>query len=172
MRSLILFLSLFFIPCAFGISKPAFKLEPELKRNYVSLLNQANDFHKVIATGDAEAIQVEIKETQEIIAKLYKQILSVSELHHKIHSHKLLKSIEEQLAVMHSRNSLDESGKKKNIKKLFNSFFELAQVYDLTKDIKGKILYCSRDRSLWFQESGKANNPITPSYKNCGRSIL
>ena len=172
MRSFILFFALFYLPLAFGAKKPAFPLDPKLKANYLALLRQAADFHKVIATGDEKATQEEIKETQEIIAKLYKQILFIPQFHHKIHSHKLLKSIEEQLAIMHFNNSLDENGKKKNIKKLFNSFFELAQVYDLTKDMEDKILYCSRDKSLWFQKSGKAKNPITPSYKNCGRSIL
>ena len=136
------------------------------------LLEKAADFHKVIEKGDRKAIETEIKETQEIIARLYSQIFSVSQFHHRIHSHKLLKSIEEQLAVMRSKSSLGKSTDKRNIKKLFNSFFELAQVYDLRKDIKDRIFYCSRDRSLWFQEKGKARNPINLDYKNCGRVIL
>lgn len=148
------------------------KLDATLKESYLTLLGQATELHKVITQENKNAIQGEIKETQEIIAKLYKQILSVPQFHHRIHSHKLLKSIEEQLAVMHLNSSLDKEKEKKNIKKLFNSFFELAQVYDLKEDIKDKVFYCSKDKSLWFQEGGKAKNPINPSYKNCGRLIL
>ena len=153
---------------AFGAK--TLKLDPQLRANYVILLEQADDFHKAIAQQDETAIVSEIKETQEIIAKLYSQILSITQFQHKIHSHKLLNSIEVSLSSLN--NSLDENKKKQNLKKLFNSFFELAQVYDLTKDISSKILYCPRDKSLWFQKQGKAQNPINPSYKNCGRAIL
>ena len=172
MKSLILFLAVFYFPAFSATNKQTFKLNPNLKGNYLALLEQAADFHNVIAKGDTKAIQTEIKETQEIIAKLYRQILSVPQFHHRIHSHKLLKSIEEQLAIIHSNSFANQNGKKKNVKKLFNSFFELAQVYDLTKDMKDKIFYCSRDKSLWFQTSGKAKNPISLSYKNCGRPVL
>ena len=172
MKSFLILLALLCQPIIAEASKSSFKLNPQLKENYLSLLGQAADFHKVIDQGDKKAIQAKIKETQEIIAKLYKQVLSVSQFHHKIHSYKLLKSIEEQLAAMRFNSSLDKNREKKNIKKLFNSFFELAQVYDLTKDMKDKIFYCSRDKSLWFQESGKAKNPINLNYKSCGRPIL
>ena len=172
MKSIMLILALLYWPLASGAKVSTLKLDPKLKAHYLTLLRQAGDFHKVIAKGDQRGLRAEIKETQEIIAKLYKQILSVPQFHHQIHSHKLLKSIEEQLAIMHFNNSLNESGKKKNMKKLFNSFFELAQVYNLTEDMEDKILYCSKDRSLWFQKGGKAENPISPGYKNCGRSIL
>ena len=172
MKNLILLLTVFFFPAFSAISKQTFKLSPNLRGDYLALLDQAADFHNVIAKGDTKAIQTEIKETQEIIAKLYRQILSVPQFHHRIHSHKLLKSIEVQLAVMHSNNFTGQSGEKKNIKKLFNSFFELVQVYDLAKDMKDKVFYCSRDKSLWFQTSGKAKNPISLNHRNCGRPVL
>lgn len=173
MGSIILLFNVFLLPFQAGAAKPSFKLDAGLKRSYMALLEQAADFHKAMDKEDAEAIQREIKETQEIIARLSKQILSVPQFHHKIHSHKLLKTIEEQLAVMNSTPQFVRgNGEKKNIKKLFNSFFELAQVYDLKRDMEDKIFYCSKDKSLWFQEDGKAKNPINTSYKNCGRSIL
>ena len=167
MSRFILFLSFFYVSLAWA--KPALKLDSQLKKHYLVLLEQAVDFHKAVSQGSAQAIQTEIKETQEIIAKLNRQIPSVSQFHHRIHSHKLLKSIEEQLTALRRQEPLEE---KRNVKKLFNSFFELAQVYDLKKDIKAKIFYCSKDKSLWFQKGGKANNPISPHYKNCGRIIL
>lgn len=164
---------LFLFPLSvFSIKKQALELAPGLKENYLALLKQATDFHEVIIDGDKNAIQREIKETQEIIAKLYRQLSSIPKFHHRIHSHKLLKSIEEQLAVMDVTNSLNKENETKDIKRLFNSFFELAQVYDLKKDMKNKIFYCSKDKSLWFQENGKAKNPVNPNYKNCGRLIL
>ena len=166
----ILLLIVFYLP--FLGAKEQIKLTPQLKRSYLNLLNQAVDFHKVIAEEDQKAIQKEIKETQELVAKLYRQIGSLQKFHHRIHSHKLLNSIEEQLTFVKANGVSGKSTRKKNIKKLFGSFFELAQVYNLTKDMKGKIFYCSQDKSLWFQKSSQAKNPINPSYKNCGRLIL
>ena len=171
MKKLVFFLFLFHFHL-FAVNKPAFQLAPQLKKGYLALLKQATDFHKVIDQGDKKAIQEEIKETQEIIAKLYRQIASIPQFHHRIHSYKLLKSVEEQLSVLHFNSSLNKEKDKKNIKRLFNSFFELAQVYDLKKDMKNKMFYCSKDKSLWFQEKGRAKNPISPDYKNCGRLIL
>lgn len=171
MKNFIFLLFLFHFPL-FAVNKPIFQLAPQLKKSYLALLEQATDFHRVINQGDKKAIQKEIKETQEIIAKLYRQISSIPQFHHRIHSYKLLKSVEEQLSVMNFNNSLNEGKDKKNIKQLFNSFFELAQVYDLKKDMKNKMFYCSKDKSLWFQEKGRAKNPISPVYKNCGRLIL
>lgn len=172
MKKLLLCLSIFFFPPVFAKLKPGFQLDSQLKGKYLTLLNQAADFHKAMEEGDKKAVQMKIKETQEIIARLYSQILSISHFHHRIHSHKLLKSMEEQLSIIHSNNSENEKREKKSVKKLFNSFFELAQVYGLSKDIEDKIFYCSRDRSLWFQKNGKAKNPISPLYKACGRQIL
>ena len=171
MKNLIFLLLLFHFP-VFSINKTTLKLKPNLKKSYLDLLNQAADFHKGIAQGDEKIIQKEIRETQQIIAKLYRQISSIPTFHHRIHSHKLLKSIEEQLDVLHFNSSLSKDREKKGVKKLFNSFFELAQVYDLTKDMKDKMFYCPRDKSLWFQEKGKAQNPINLNYKNCGRLVL
>ena len=172
LSSLSLSLSLFLLFPIYAADKQVFKLDPNLKEAYLTLLKQATDFHEAIARDDAQAIQREIRETQEIIAKLYRQITSIPQFHHRIHSYKLLKSVEEQLAIMKFNNSLDKRKEKKHVKKLFNSFFELAQVYDLRKDMKNKMFYCSKDKSLWFQAEGKAKNPISPSYKNCGRLIL
>ena len=80
--------------------------------------------------------------------------------------------MEEQLALINQGNNLKESQKRRVVKKLFNSFFELAQVYDLTKDMKAKIFYCPLDKSLWFQTDKIAQNPINSNYKNCATQIL
>ncbi len=165
-------LCLFYWPVFAAVDKPNLKLDPALKKSYLTLLKQATDFHSAIAQEDKNAVNREIQETQEIIARLYSQISNIPHFHQRIHSYKILKSIEEQLNVMNSSNPLDKTGKKKNVKKLFNSFFELAQVYDLKRDMKDKMFYCSKDKSLWFQENKKANNPVNASLKNCGRIIL
>lgn len=168
-----LLLLLFLSPFSLGASiKPVSPLDTNLKESYITLLEKAKDFHKIIETKQGEqALQKEIQETQEIIAKLYTQLASVDRLHHRIHSHKLLKSIEEQLLLM-SNPSLGKSAEIRNRKRFFNAFFELAEVYDLKKDIKDKLFYCPKDKSLWFQESGKAKNPINPNHKHCGRRLL
>ena len=171
-RNFILFLAIFFLPLI-GEGKQRLKLNPQLKESYLTLLNQAVDFHKVIAEGDQKALQAKVQEIQEIVAKLYRQIGFLPKFHHRIHSHKLLNSIEEQLSrVRVNDDSSVKSAKRENIKNLFNSFFELAQVYNLTKDMEGRIFYCSQDKSLWFQKNSKAENPINSSYKNCGRLVL
>ena len=171
MKPFFLFLTIFSLSL-FAIPKQSFKLDPVLKKSYLALLRQASDFHKAINASDKKAFQKEKQETQKIISTIYRQTSSFPDFHQRIHSRKLLKSIEEQMEVIVFSNSLNQNIEKKNIKKLFNSFFELAQVYDLKKDMKNQIFYCSRDKSLWFQENGKAKNPINPDYKNCGRRIL
>ena len=165
---------LFLINCPISImaNKNKTKLNPQLKSAYLKLLNQASDFHKAISLGDKKNIQTEIKETQEIIAELYRKSSFLPEFHFRIHSHKLLKSIEEQLSMITHSHMLKDSNEKKAVKKLFNSFFELAQVYDLTKDMKARVFYCGKDKSLWFQTDKKAHNPINPSYKNCATQVL
>lgn len=152
--------------------KSKLKLEPQLKSAYLKLLNQAGDFHKAISLGDKKQIQREVKETQEIIAELYSKSASLQEFHFRIHSHKLLKTIEEQLSTITQGPLLKGQQEKKRIKHLFNSFFELAQVYDLTKDMNAKMFYCGKDKSLWFQTAKKPQNPINPDYKNCAAQIL
>ena len=168
------FFLFFFIsfPALTMADKTKQKLNPQLKSSYLKLLDQASDFHKAIRLGNKKDIQKEIKDTQEIIAELYRKNSSLSEFHFRIHSHKLLKSIEEQLSMITHNNSLKENQEKKVVKKLFNSFFELAQVYDLTKEMKAKVFYCGKDKSLWFQSDKKAQNPINPGYKNCATQVL
>ena len=148
------------------------QLNPQLKSSYLKLLEQAGDFHKAINQKDKKSLQREIAETQEIIATLYRQSSSLSEFHFRIHSHKILNAMEEQLALINEGNNLKENQKKRVVKKLFNSFFELAQVYDLTKDMKAKVFYCRLDKSLWFQTDKTAQNPINSDYKNCATQIL
>ena len=148
------------------------KLNPQLKNSYLKLLNQAGGFHKAISEGDQTALQKETKETQEMIAELYRKSSSLTEFHFRIHSHKLLRSMEEQLAIINRKDLLKENQEKKAAQKLFNSFFEMAQVYDLTKDMKDRVFYCVKDKSLWFQTDKKAQNPINPDYKNCATQIL
>ena len=163
---------LIIFPIIITANKNKIQLSPQLKNSYLKLLDQASDFHKALRLGDKNNIQKEIKETQEIIAELYRKSSSLSEFHFRIHSYKLLKSIEEQLSMITHNHLLKENQEKKVVKKLFNSFFELAQVYDLTKDMKAKVFYCGKDKSLWFQTDRKAQNPINPGYKNCATQVL
>ncbi len=160
---------LFFSCNAFSsIPKKSFQLKPQLKQNFVDLVSKAKDFHKVIQEGwDSQSLQKESVITKQIIKDLYTQVSSIPHLHQRLHSYKLLQSIEENLAVLQSQGVNNQ----RVIKKFFNSFFELAQVYDLKKDKVGKIFYCSQDKSTWFQSGNKPNNPINPHYKNCGQRL-
>ena len=143
-------------------------MNPQTKASYLKLLDQAVDFHKALDKGDQKNIQQEIKKTKDMLAQVYQKSLSLPAFHQRIHSYKLLSSIEQQLTGL----SLDQSHNKKNVKKLFLSFFELAQVYDLNKEMKGRMFYCPKDRSVWIQSSTKAKNPISPQYNSCGKIIL
>lgn len=176
MKTPLLLLLLVFFSGAKGAepASSAFLTDSGLKKPYLDLLKQAGDFHKAFAKKDQKAIQKEIRETQQIIARLNQKIGSTPFLPHSIHSYKLLNAIEEQLAGLHFNKTLNTSPerKKKNIKKLFNSFFELAQVYNLKDDLENKVFYCAKDKSLWFQSEGKAQNPINAHHKNCGQRIL
>ena len=150
------------------MARKKIQLEPQVKSSYLKLLEQASDFHSAFKKGNKQAIQDEVKETQEIIAQLYQKNSSLLEFHHRIHSYKLLSKIEEQLTSLQSQNTPD----KKNVKNLFLSFFELAKVYDLSKEMKGSLFYCKKDKSLWIQSESKAHNPINSHFSSCGRTIL
>ena len=169
MRFLISALCMFISCNAFSsIPKKHFQLKPQLKQDFISLISKAKDFHKVIEEGgDKKSFEKESVETERMIKGLYTQVLSIPHLHQRLHSYKLLQAIEENLAVLKSQG-VDN---KRVIKKFFTSFFELTEVYNLKKDIDGKVFYCNRDKSTWFQSDNKPNNPISPTYKNCGQRL-
>ncbi|MCY4321608.1 MAG: hypothetical protein OXC37_04325 [Bdellovibrionaceae bacterium] len=167
-----LLLFIFLFPYLTIADKDKIKLDPELKSSYLKLLNQASDFHKALTEENNPKIQKEIKETQEIIAELYRKTSNLEEFHFRIHSYKLLESIQEKLSMMSYNQPLKNDQKKKVVKKLFNSFLELAEVYDLKKEMNAKIFYCETDRSLWFQTNNKGHNPINSSLKNCATQVL
>lgn len=144
------------------------KLDPQIKSAYLKLLEQAPEFHSALKEGNKKNLQTEINKTQEIIAQLYQKNSSLLEFHHRIHSYKLLSKLEEQLASLESQSKPN----KKNIKNLFRSFFELAKVYDLSKEMKGSLFYCKKDKSFWIQSDSTAYNPINSNHINCGRMIL
>ena len=169
MKRLFIFLSFFLISESFAnIQRPRFELRPTLKGEFVSLASKAKDFHKIIQEGgNKESLEKESLATNQIISKLYAQVSSIPHLHQRLHSYKLLQSIEENLEVLKSQGI----NNKKVIKTFFTSFFEMVEVYNLKKDIVGKIFYCSKDKSTWFQVGNKPRNPINPDLKNCGKRL-
>ena len=104
-------------------NKNKIKFDPQLKQAYLKLLNQASDFHKAIMLKDKNQIQKEIRETQEIIAGLYITSTTMQEFHFRIHSHKLLKAIEEQLTKMSQSPPIERISRKKSNKKNFSILF-------------------------------------------------
>ena len=147
-------------------------LNPQTKASYLKLLDQAVLFHQALDQGDQKNIQKEIQKTQELLTQVYQNSLSLPAFHHRIHSYKLLSHIEEQLTGLSYSYSPNKTPDKKKVKKLFLSFFELAQVYDLNKEMKGRLFYCPKDRSLWIQSSKTASNPINNQHPSCGKIIL
>jgi len=144
-------------------------LHPEIKSSYLNLLEQAPKFHQALKLQDKKALEREIKKTQEIIARLYQKNSSHLTFHHRIHSFKLLSKLEEQLNSLENQNTPN----KKNVRKLFHSFFELANVYNLNKEMKGSLFYCSKDKSHWIQQSNsKVYNPINSNDSSCGQNLL
>ena len=168
----IIFFLLFLPLSSFASSKAGkIQMKPLLQQDFSNLVDKASDFHKAFQKEDAKEIKSEIVKTQKIIQKLYGQLSRISQVQQRIHSHKVLKSLEEQLDVMKFQDSFYKSQKNKHIKKLFSSFFELAHVYDLKNKTKNRVFYCHRDKSVWFQSEQSPKNPVNPSYKNCGRQI-
>jgi len=166
----------FFIVCIFlfsieifaSIPKKSFHIQDTLKKDFVSLVSKAKEFHKIIKDGgDKISFKKERLATEDIINKLYPQVLSMPHLHQRLHSYKLLQAIEENLAILQSQGMHN----KKVIKKLFKFFFEITQVYDLKPSVVGHIFYCSKDKSTWFQSGPKPINPINPQFKNCGNRL-
>lgn len=147
------------------------------KQNFVKLLNKAKDFHEAIKNSDApQNLQKEADATKKIIAKLYTQIPSMPHMHQKLHAYKLLQSLEENISVLAIQNKTAGLSNKPRsnrvIKKMFKSFFELAEVYNLKNEVKDEIFYCSLDKSIWFQKKGKAINPVSFRFKQCGKKLL
>ena len=158
---------------SFGsIRQKPFHLDPPLRQDFLSLLGKAKDFHSAFERGDRQALRKEAEQTRKIIQDLHIRILSVPHFQQRIHSHRLLRSLEEQLAVIPLQKKDASRGQRRRVKKFFNSFFELAYVYDLKKEVKDQIFYCPKDKSAWFQSGGKPKNPVSPGYKNCGRRLL
>ena len=163
-----LFLSLSLIIGLYTTAKNKITLDPQVKSSYLELLEQAPKFHSALKKQDKQALEIEIKQTQEIIAGFYQKNSPHLKFHHRIHSYKLLSKLEEQLNSLESQNKPN----KKNIKNLFHSFFELANVYDLSKEMKGSLFYCDKDKSHWIQSDSTAYNPINSNHSSCGRTIL
>lgn len=171
MKSIMLF-ALCFSSLTFG-SIPPLKLQPQLKQDFVKLISKAYDFHTALETeSQKQAIQKQVAETGKLISQLYPKISSIPHPQQRLHSYKLLNSLEDRLTAMSSHPLNNNSrNKQKIVKKVFSSFFELAEVYNLKKELKGNIYYCSKDKNTWFQKSGKAKNPINSNFKNCGTKI-
>ena len=168
----ILFFLFILPPSAFAISKAGkMQMKPLLQQDFSNLVGKASDFHKAFQKEDIKGIKNEIAETKKIIQKLYGQLPKISQVQQRIHSHKVLKSLEEQLEMMKFQDSFYKSQKNKHIKKLFSIFFELAHVYGFKNKVKNRVFYCHRDKSVWFQSERNPKNPVNPSYKNCGRQI-
>ena len=163
-----LLLILFFFIIGSATARTKIKLDPPIKSSYLKLLEQASKFHSAFKKADKQTLHAEIKATQEIIAQFYQKNIAGLEFHHRIHSYKLLSRLEEQLESLETQSEPD----KKNIKKLFSSFFELAKVYDLSETMKGSLFYCAKDKSLWIQSDSKVYNPINSNHISCGRTVL
>jgi len=164
----IFFLSLFIVFTSQSFARKKPELHPEVKASYLKLLEQAPKIHEALKAKDKKILQTEITKTQEIIPRLY-QKNSYLQIHHRIHSFKLLAHLEEQLNSLEAQSTPN----KKNVRNLFHSFFELASVYNLNKEMKGSLFYCGKDKSHWIQSANsKVYNPIHSRDSSCGRTIL
>ena len=169
-----LFSGLFFCGASFaGAGERPFHLEPPLKRDVLDLLGKAKDFHSAFERGDSAALQREAERTRQIIRKVYAQILFVPHFQQRIHAHRLLRAMEDQLSPLSLQKAAGgPPGRRRRVKKLFGSFFELAHVYGLKGEMEGQMFYCPKDKSAWIQSGGKPRNPVSSGYKNCGRRLL
>ncbi len=196
-----LFFSCFlFEGLAFGSAgqPKAFHLPPPLKRDFLNLLEKAKDFHSAFERGSAGAFRREAGETRKIIQRLKAKIVFIPHLQQRIHSHRLLSSIEEQLSQLSSQKpaggrqsgrdssrtarpqaisqsisrEMSQRGQSRRVKKLFGAFFELAHVYGLKDEMKSQAFYCPKDKTAWFQSGGKPQNPANPALRHCGRQLL
>ncbi|MBC6415012.1 MAG: hypothetical protein GDA46_01280 [Bdellovibrionales bacterium] len=147
------------------ISKAENELDPKIRASYLKLLKKASHFHQALKNKNPESIQSQIKETQKIIVQIHQHSPQLK-FQQRIHSYKLLSNLEEQLTSLKSQ----KEPQKKTVKKLFASFFELANVYSLNKYLKGNFFYCNQDRSLWLQRDSKVHNPINSNVR-CGQAI-
>lgn len=165
MKKVLIFLLLF-------LSLPSFsKIDEDLKKSYIELINSSSDLHQAVIEEKPEEFQEKIKDLQGLTARVIRKLSASSAIHHQIHAHKVLQAIEEQVVILQTGDQKESLSKRKNMKKLFHSFSELALAYDLKKEVKPKMFFCSRDKSMWFQKEGPTKNPVTQSLRNCGRRI-
>ena len=164
--------ALLFVFCllsSFSFARP--KLDDNLKKSYIALINESSDLHRAVIDNKPEEFRKEIEELQNLTARLIRQITNNSSIHHQIHAYKVLEAIEEQVAILRTGDKEKSLSKTKNMKRLFYSFSELALAYDLKKEVKGKMFYCSTDKSMWFQGKGPTRNPSSLKHRNCGQAI-
>ena len=145
-----------------------FSLKTELSR----LLDKAPDLHNAFQKGDPDMIRREVLLTQGIIKDLYGKVLhNIPHLQRRTHALRLLKAIEGQLEALSFQDlSSGETAEKHHRKRLFNSFVELARVYNLENTEK-QAFYCHLDKSAWIQSGSRPENPVSPHHKNCGRRV-
>ena len=146
-------------------------LQKPLRKDLALLLNKASDLHQSFQKKNQKEMEKQLNQTQKIIKKLYGKILNIEHLQQRDHASRLLKKMEDQLEVIQFRDASYKRIEKTHKQKLFRSFIELAQVYNLKEFTKEQAFFCSVDRSTWIQSSSQPQNPITPHLKNCGKRI-
>ncbi len=146
-------------------TKERMKVEDSVSERIEEVLALTAEFHQIRVSMDTSKT---ILLATEIAAKLG----SVANLTQKNNS---VQSLHITKIVQSARNSIEifrEDPMAKNasddLKDFFKDIVQITQVFDVKKY---KIFFCPQDKSLWLQTLPKAQNPVNPNLKNCGKPV-
>ncbi len=141
------------------------KVDDNVSINIEEVLALTAEFHKVrVAKDNTETLKLanEITSKLGIVANITGKKNSVQSLHIT----KIIQSAQSALEIYkEDPNSKDAH---LELKDFFKEIVQITQVFDVKKY---KIFFCPQDKALWLQTLPKAQNPVSPNLKNCGKPV-
>lgn len=141
------------------------KFDKSVNLKLEEVLALAAEFHKVRVENDTKkSIQI----ANDMANKL-SHLASVTDKVdpiHSLHITKIIQSAKNAIEVFNE--DPDSSGIHLELKGFFKDIVQITQVFEVKKY---KIFFCPQDNSLWLQAQPKAQNPVSPNLKNCGKPV-
>lgn len=141
------------------------KVEESVSNRIEEVLELTAEFHKIRVSTDTSStvkLATEIASKLGIVASMTQKNSSVQSLHIT----KIIQSAQNSIEIFKE----DPMAKNANteLKDFFKDIVQITQVFEVKKY---KIFFCPQDKALWLQTLPKAQNPVNPSLKNCGKPV-
>ncbi len=163
--SLILFISFLGFANASDWAQKRMKMDGKVSTGIEEVLALTAEFHKFrVSKDNAKSMKIanEIASKLGLVANMTEKNSSVQSLHIT----KIIQSAQSAIELYKE----DPMSKDANLelKDFFKEIVQITQVFDVKKY---KIFFCPQDKSLWLQTLPKAQNPVSPDLKNCGKPV-